>query len=158
MSVIPLEVLERDEQVFDMAHAIVEKQLPVLGLAHGFFDDSLMRVVMPPRSRIAIDLGIRTFEVISGPEFQGVRRLDLIMRAAQIEKTGNFVIQLIEDMKDAALRLPYTSLELAEASERLVRAYIPDPTPELVHHAQAGAGIMHEVFSETYLSKIIGND
>lgn len=68
MTQISLEMLESDPRVFDIAHAMVERRTPVLGVAHDMFDTTLARVDLPLTSRVAIGLGIRTFEVVAGEE------------------------------------------------------------------------------------------
>lgn len=159
MAEISLDVLAEDARVFDIVHGMVEDRLPVLGIAHTMFDNTLDRLELSLRARVAIGLGIRTFEIVSGPELSvGFNSVGFLRYATQTERTGNFLIQLIEDMNEAALRLPDTAPELAEASTRIVIAHLQDSAPDLVMSAHSGAGIMHEVFSEAYLTTLIGDE
>lgn len=157
MSAFPLDSLVRDKELFDYAHNFVEHRIGVLAFTHQILDTALVKLEIAPRSRVAIDLGVRTFEVLAGPELAGdVSKIEVSNFIFDPEKNGNFLIDLIESINLAGARLNDTSPELAEASERLVKAYIDDPTPDLIVGAWSGAGIMNEIFTETYLGTVIG--
>jgi hypothetical protein len=159
MSIIPLEELEKDPRLFDLVHGIREDRVPAFSVAHEMLDTSLTQAELSLQSRVATDLGIRTFEVVTGEvAFTDIRIVDVIRYGVQGEKTGNFLLHLLDDMHEAGLRLPDTAPELAEASERFVVAHLPDANASLIFQARAGAGIMHELFTEAYLSGIVGRD
>ena len=159
MSHIPLEVLEHDPQVFDVVHMIAEERIAALGAAHVMIAQSLDRIELRLKSRAAIDLGIRAFEVVAGEELaREVRVVDILRYGVQAEKTGNFTLQFIEELYAAGERLPDTSPELVEACERLSHAHLDEPDVQTVLEAHAGAGMMNELFNDVILSTIVGDE